>query len=98
MNKIIGAVSVLCMAIAMMFAQSAPASADVVVNNVLSPFTMIQVGPGHRVYRPQTSWAHNPRHHQHHHQRCYREWDRHTGGWSINCVRIRYGGSRPYYD
>jgi hypothetical protein len=94
MNKIVGAVSVLIMATALIFAQSTPTLADVVVNNILSPFTTIQVGPGHRIYRPPTLWVNNPRHHQ----RCYRQWDRHTGGWSMYCVRMRYGGSEPYWD
>ncbi len=37
MNKIIGAVSVLSTAIALIFAQSTPTFGDVIVNNVLSP-------------------------------------------------------------
>ena len=94
MNKIIGTVSVLSIAIALIFAQSTPTFADVVINNVLSPFTIIQIGPGHRVAGPPTLWVHNPRYHQ----RCYRQWDRHSSGWSIYCVRMRYWGGEPYWD
>ena len=52
MNKFIGAVSVLSMAITLIFAQSKPTFGDVIINNVISPFTAIQIGPGHRYGGP----------------------------------------------
>jgi hypothetical protein len=94
MNKITGALSVLSVAAALFVAQGKPALADVIINNVLSPFTSITVVPGHRVHRPHTVWVHNPRHHQ----RCYRRWDPYFGEWNMHCVRMRYWGGDPYWN
>jgi hypothetical protein len=95
MRKISGAVSVLSLAAALLGVQTMPASADVVVNNIFSPFTSIQVGPGPRTYGygSSTWWVHNP----HHHQRCYRRWDPYFGEWQWRCVRMHYRGG-PYWD
>lgn len=101
MNKTFGTIAAVSLASAMLFAQSKPTFADVVVNNILSPFTVIQVGPGHRVYGPSAGWLNNPRHHQ----RCYRRWDPYFAEWQERCVRMHYGygphrgyGSYSYYD
>jgi hypothetical protein len=94
MNKITGALSVLSVAAVLFVAPGKPASADVIINNVLSPFTSITVVPGHRVHRPHTVWVHNPRHHQ----RCYRRWDPYFGEWNMHCVRMRYWGNEPYWN
>ena len=48
MKKTFGAIAVLSLAVAAIDASSKPASAQVIVNNVLSPFTSIEVGPGYR--------------------------------------------------
>ena len=48
MKKTFGAIAVLSLAIASIGTSSKPASAQVIVNNVLSPFTAIEVGPGYR--------------------------------------------------
>jgi hypothetical protein len=48
MKKTFGAVAVLSLAVAAIGAASKTASAQVIVNNVLSPFTSIEVGPGYR--------------------------------------------------
>jgi hypothetical protein len=96
MNKISGAVSLLALAAAISIIQIKPASADVVINNVLSPFTSIQVGPGYRAYgRPDWWWVNNP----YHHQRCYRRWDPYFAEWQEHCVRMHYygRGERYYY-
>lgn len=94
MNKIIGAVSVLFMAIALIFAQSTPTFADVIVNNVLSPFTTIYVEPGYRVARPPTWWLHDPNYNA----RCYNRWDSYYGEWRNFCVRMNYGRGGHYDD
>ena len=95
MGKALSAVCVLSLASALMLVESATLSAHTTVNNILSPFTTIQVVPGHhRAYRPPTLWVHNPRYHQ----RCYRQWDGHYGNWSMYCVRMRYWGHEPHWD
>lgn len=94
MGRVSGAIAALCVALAMTFAQSKMTRADVVINNVLSPFVTIEVGPGHRVYGPSPYWLNNPRHHQ----RCYRRWDSYFGEWHVRCVRMRYWGDEPYWD
>lgn len=47
MKKTFGAIAVLSLAIASTCTLSSPASAQVIINNVLSPFTAIEVGPGY---------------------------------------------------
>lgn len=64
---------------------TAPTSAEVVVNNFLSPFTTIQVAP-YRFYHPSTEWINDPNYHQ----RCYRRWLPYYGEWHWHCVRM-YG-------
>jgi hypothetical protein len=90
MNKI--RIVLASLAALLIFAQSRPASAEVLVNNVLSPFTAIQVGPGYRTYQPSSWWVHDPRQHQ----RCYRRWDAYYGHWHMHCVRMSQG-HEPYY-
>lgn len=87
MNKIFAAVSVLSVAMTLNISQSTPSSAEVIINNVLSPFTSIQVGPGRRAYGAPAWWIHDP----YHHQRCYRRWDPYYGEWQWHCVRMHYG-------
>jgi len=96
MRKISIVLSVLSLTAAVIGARIAPASADVVVNNILSPFTVIQVGPGHRAYgyRPPAWWINDPRHHQ----RCYRRWDGYYGEWRFHCVRMHPWGGESYWD
>ena len=64
---------------------TAPISAEVVVNNLFSPFTTIRVAPAYRVYTPSPArWIHDPTHHQ----RCYRRWLPYFGEWHWHCVRM----------
>jgi hypothetical protein len=94
MNKIVGVVSALGIANALIFAQSTPSLADVTINNVLSPFTTIQVGPGYGVNGTPTWWLHNP----HHNARCQYRWHPYYGEWRMSCVRMRYGREEYYRD
>jgi hypothetical protein len=94
MNMISRAMFLLYVAASLIFAQSIPTSAQVIVNNVFSPFTTIQVEPGYRAYGAPTWWLHNPRHHQ----RCYRRWDSYFGEWRGHCVRMEYWRERPYWE
>ncbi len=107
MRKISGAVAMLSLATVLIGVQTTPVSAQVVVNNVFSPFTSIQVGPGVRSYG-HGYYRHGYDGHGYyghgsstswindprHHQRCYRRWDPYFGKWQSNCVRMHYG---PYY-
>jgi hypothetical protein len=93
MNKIFGAVSVMSVAMTLNFASSTPSFAEVIINNVLSPFTTIEVGPGPRAYGPRAWWVNDSRHHQ----RCYRRWNPYYGSWHMHCVRMYYGG-RPNWE
>ena len=52
MTKFVGLVLTLTIVALLTFSQSNPASAQVIVNNFLSPFTTIEVGPGYHRYRP----------------------------------------------
>jgi hypothetical protein len=82
-------------ATALMCVPSAPASADVIVNNIFSPFSSTTViVPGYRSYGHSTYWINNP----YHHQRCYRRWDPYFGEWQWNCVRMHYHSGGPYYQ
>ncbi len=92
MNKASAVVSLLCAATILNVAQTTSSSAEVVVNNILSPFTTIQVGPGQRHYGSRSWWVHDP----YHHQRCYRRWDPYYGEWQWHCVRMNYGYG-PFY-
>ena len=88
-----GTTCLLSFALALTFAWSAPTSAEVIVNNIFSPFTTIQVVPPYRAYRGyygygDTWWIHNPNHHQ----RCYRRWHPYYGEWHTHCVRMHYWG------
>jgi hypothetical protein len=100
MQKILGTLSVIGLAAPLLFGQSAPASADVVVNNVLSPFTTIEVGPRRRGYGPWgygygygygPSWGE-----PYNNARCYTHWDPWYGERRVRCVRRYYGGYYPY--
>lgn len=51
MKKLVGFILVLTVVALLMVLQSSPSSAQVIVNNFLSPFTTIEVGPGYG-YRP----------------------------------------------
>lgn len=88
------AIAVLSLTVASVGIQSKPASAQVIINNVFSPFTAIQVGPGYRSYGPPAYWLHNPRHHS----RCYRRWDPYYAEWHENCVRMGYWRERTRWE
>ena len=92
MRKISGIAAGLGLAMALTGIQVTSAAAQVIVNNVLSPFTSIQVGPGYRAYGPSSGWLNDERSHQ----RCYRRWDAYYGHWHMHCVRMNYG-HEPYY-
>ena len=53
MKNVIGPVAVLSMAVALVFAQGTPSYGDVIVNNLLSPGTLIQVAPGSAYVGPR---------------------------------------------
>ena len=54
MKNLFGRIAALsCMIAALFFAQSTSLFADVFVNNVLSPFTVIEVGPGYGYVGPR---------------------------------------------
>ncbi len=87
MKKIFGAIAVLGLAIASTGTQSQPASAQVIINNVLSPFTTLQVAPGYRVYG-SGYWSPEQ------HARCHYRWDPYYGEWRTHCARMNYGHER----
>ena len=67
-NRIVP-ISVLAAAVTLLCAQSTASFADVVVNNVFSPFTSIEVGPGYgyvgpRYYRSEFDYG--PRYYERH--------------------------------
>jgi hypothetical protein len=67
-------------------AQSAPASADIVVNNILSPFVTIQVIQPPRRARPARyhTWSlHDPHYRAH----CDYRWDPYWAEWRVHCHR-----------
>ena len=90
MKKNLGAIAVLSLAIALIGAPSKPASAQVIINNVLSPFTTIQVAPGYRTYGTQY-WSSDQI------ARCYYRWDPYYGEWRTHCARMHYGHERRQY-
>lgn len=77
MKNPVGCILGLTVVVLLMLAPSSPASAQVVVNNFLSPFTTIEVGPGYGYYRPYYHYSftgygsydtvYGPRYHHHHH-------------------------------
>src|SRR5471032_2290396 len=87
MRKTFGAIAVLSLAIASIGALSKPASAQVIINNFLSPFTTIQVAPGYRSYGTQY-WSPD------YNARCYYRWDPYYGEWRTHCARMNYGHER----
>ena len=87
MKKSFGAIAVLSLTIASIGTLSKPASAQVIINNFLSPFTTIQVAPGYRTYGTQY-WS------PEHNARCYYRWDAYYGEWRTHCARMHYGHER----
>jgi len=86
--RTIGAVATF--GLALLFA-GAPAKADVIINNVFSPFTTIEIVPGHHGYGSgYRAWINSPNHHA----RCYRRWHPYYQEWSFECRRMYFGG--PY--
>lgn len=93
MKKLMGAAHAAGLAFAILFAAGS-ARAEVIVNNIFSPFTTVQIVPGHRYAGPPPLWIHNPRYHQ----RCFRHWSAYFGTWHHRCERMRYWGSEPYWN
>ena len=70
---------------ALTFLLTVPASAEVVINNVFSPFSVIRVRPAYGIYTPPPIlWINDPTRHQ----RCYRRWLPYFGEWHWHCVRM----------
>src|SRR5438477_3237426 len=90
MRKTFGAIVMMSLVSASIGALSKPASAQVIVNNVFSPFTTIQVAPGYRTYGSQY-WSPDQ------HARCYYRWDPYYGEWRTHCTRMHYGHERRQY-
>ena len=101
MTKLFGAVTALGLASVLLCSGGKPASADVVVNNILSPFSVTVVGPGHRVYSHGSPWHHH--HHHNEYTRCNMRWDPYWGEWRRHCNTRSYGENfrddyyRPHY-
>ena len=89
MKRTFGVVAAVGLVIASIGASSKPASAQVIINNVLSPFTTIQVAPGYRTYGTRY-WS------PEYNSRCYYRWDPYYGEWRTHCERMYYGHERGY--
>jgi hypothetical protein len=92
MIKTLSAIAVL--GLALLMGSSTSSRAEVIINNVFSPFTTIEVVPSHRSYGYRASiWS------PYHHARCYRRWDAYYGEWRMSCARMYYGrGDYDYRD
>lgn len=100
MMKMLAAASAVSLTVALPCLQSKPAVADVVVNNILSPFSVTQIGPGHRVYSSGWPWYHH--HSPNVYTRCHTRWDPYFSEWRRHCYSREYGENfrddyRPYY-
>jgi hypothetical protein len=91
MYKTVASAGALSMAAACFSTASAPAAADVVVNNILSPFVTIQVIPGHRA-RPARWSLHDPRYRA----RCNYRWHPYWGEWRVYCHRSQMYRGKHY--
>jgi hypothetical protein len=86
MCRTFASVAALVPAVAWFSAQSSSASADIVVNNILSPFVTIQVvQPPRRAHSARYhKWSlHDPRYRA----QCDYHWDPYGGEWRVHCHR-----------
>ncbi|HXF88713.1 MAG TPA: hypothetical protein VNK48_10200 [Xanthobacteraceae bacterium] len=86
MYRTFAAAAALVTATACFSVQSSSASADIVVNNILSPFVTIQVIQPPRRVRPARfhTWSlHDPHYRAH----CDYRWDPYWGEWRVHCHR-----------
>jgi len=86
--KAVGAVAAL--SLPLLFA-GAPAKAEIIINNIFSPFSTVEIVQPRHYGSGYRAWIYSPNHHA----RCYRRWHAYYQEWSFECRRMDYGGG-PY--